>query len=160
MKLTIAAIGRVKRGADSELVERYATRIQQAGRPLKLGPLTIIELPESRASHAADRKAEEADALLKSAPLHAIKIALHETGKDLSSRAFADHLARFRDDGTPNCCFFIGGADGHGKSVLQQADMTLSLGAMTFPHQLVRILLAEQLYRTITILSGHPYHRD
>lgn len=160
MKLTIAAIGRMKSGADSALVERYSKRIQQAGRAVGLGPLTLVELAESRAGNSHQRKDDEAIHLLKAAPSQAANIVLHETGKSMSSRAFATHLARLRDDGTAHCCFFIGGADGHGETVLRQADLVLSLGAMTYPHQLVRVLLTEQIYRAITILTGHPYHRD
>ena len=89
----------------------------------------------------------------------ALIVALDEHGKTQSSEAFASQLARWRDDGRPAVSFVIGGADGHDPGLVAGADVTLSFSPLTWPHQLVRIMLAEQLYRATTILSGHPYHR-
>lgn len=156
----IAAIGRMKRGAEQELCARYADRIDKAGRVLGLGPLRILEFSESRASQPAERKAREAELLLNAAPSGAAKFVLDERGSGHSSRSFAGLLAAQRDDGIAEAWFFIGGADGHGDALLATATHKISLGRMTWPHQIVRCLLAEQIYRAVTILSGHPYHRD
>lgn len=160
MKLTIAAIGRMKRGAELELCARYVDRADKAGRAQSLGPLRIVEFNESRAARPAERKAQEAEMLLNAAPSDALKFVLDENGTSYTSRSFTGLLARERDDGCGEAWFFIGGADGHGDALLQAANRKISLGKMTFPHQIVRCLLAEQIYRAITILSGHPYHRD
>lgn len=160
MKLVIAAIGRMKRGAEQELCARYVDRVCKAGRAMGLGPLTVVEFAESRAQRANERKAQEAELLLNAAPTTAAKFVLDEHGKTLTSRKFTDLIATQRDDGAQEAWFFIGGADGHGDALLNAATQKISLGAMTWPHQIVRCLLAEQLYRATTIMSGHPYHRD
>lgn len=160
MKLTIAAIGRMKRGAEQDLCARYADRADKAGRALSLGPLRIVEFNESRASRPAERKAQEADMLLGGAPPGAAKFVLDENGTAHTSRSFTKLLAEERDNGCTEAWFFIGGADGHGDALLDAATKKISLGKMTYPHQIARCLLAEQIYRAITILSGHPYHRD
>nr|WP_306269282.1 23S rRNA (pseudouridine(1915)-N(3))-methyltransferase RlmH [Pararhizobium sp. IMCC3301] len=160
MKLVIAAIGRMKRGAEQDLCARYTKRIDKAGRGLGLGPLRIVEFNESRAPRPAERKAQEAELLLNAAPPEAAKFVLDEHGSGHSSRSFTDLLSARRDDGVAEAWFFIGGADGHGDALLTAATDKIALGQMTWPHQIVRCLLAEQIYRAITILSGHPYHRD
>jgi 23S rRNA (pseudouridine1915-N3)-methyltransferase len=158
MRLIVAAVGRLK-DAERELYARYAKRFDAAGRPLGLGPATLSEIGESRAATAGLRKAEEAQKLLKALSAAEVKIALDETGRALSSAAFAQLIAKHRDGGAKTLGFLIGGADGHGQAVLEAANLKLSLGAMTLPHGLARVVLAEQLYRAATILSGHPYHR-
>jgi 23S rRNA (pseudouridine1915-N3)-methyltransferase len=160
MRLMIAAIGRLKADGERELVARYAERIDGLGRAHALGPLKIVEIAESRAQGAAERKAEEAAALLKAAGERGKLVALDERGKPMTSRAFAELIRRERDSGSPDLTFLIGGPDGHGEAVLAQASVKLSLSAMTLPHALARALLAEQIYRAVTILAGHPYHRD
>ncbi|PCJ94319.1 MAG: 23S rRNA (pseudouridine(1915)-N(3))-methyltransferase RlmH [Hyphomicrobiales bacterium] len=160
MKLTIAAIGRMKRGAEQELCARYVDRVSKAGRALSLGPLNVREYTEARAQTAQERKQQETNQLLGIAPPHATKIVLDETGKQFSSREFSALLARERDQGCAEMWFFIGGADGHDPAMLDAASYKMSLGKMTWPHQIARALLAEQIYRATTILSGHPYHRD
>lgn len=159
MRLTIFAVGRLKAGPETELVARYAKRFDGAGRALGLGPLVIQDLPESRESTAALRKQDEAARLLDKAGRDAVVIALDERGRSVASTAFADLLAKIRDDGAPEAAFLIGGPDGHGEAALAASRETLSLGAMTLPHGLARVVLVEQLYRAVTILSGHPYHR-
>ena len=159
MRLLIAAVGRLKAGPERELLARYLERANAAGKPLSLTPLEVTEISESPAQAATKRKADEAKALASAIPQKAKLIALDERGKSTGSEDFARKLARFRDDGAAAAVFLIGGADGLDETLRKQADLTLSFGAATFPHQIVRILLAEQIYRAITILSGHPYHR-
>ena len=158
MRLSIAAIGRMKAGPERELVARYLDRAIGGGKPLALTGFDVIELPESRASSSASRKADEAKALRAALP-EGIVVALDERGKSIGSEAFSALIARWRDDGRPAASFIIGGADGLDPAFVAAADMTLSFSPLTWPHQMVRIMLAEQLYRTTTILSGHPYHR-
>jgi 23S rRNA (pseudouridine1915-N3)-methyltransferase len=158
MRVLIAAVGRMKQGPERELVARYLERARQSGKPLALTGFDVAELTESRASSAAARKAEEGKALRAALP-DGLIVALDEHGKTQSSEAFASQLARWRDDGRPAVSFVIGGADGHDPGLVAGADVTLSFSPLTWPHQLVRIMLAEQLYRATTILSGHPYHR-
>jgi 23S rRNA (pseudouridine1915-N3)-methyltransferase len=160
MRLHIACIGRLKSGPERELFERYSGRVDKAGRAVSLGPLSVVELPESRSPRAEDRKAEEARALLAALPAGTVIIALDETGKAVSSEDFAERLAAFRDGGTGDLALAIGGPDGHGQALRDAARLTLAFGPMTWPHQIVRALAAEQIYRAVTILSGHPYHRS
>jgi 23S rRNA (pseudouridine1915-N3)-methyltransferase len=159
MRVVIAAIGRLKDGAERDLYCRYADRFAAQGRAVSLGPLTLAELPESRAQSASLRKRDEAERLLKACGEAEARVVLHERGKALTSEAFAQWLAGRRDSGRKSAALLIGGADGHGEAVLEGADLQLSLGAMTLPHGLVRVVVAEQLYRAATILAGHPYHR-
>lgn len=160
MQILIAAIGRLKRGPDLELFERYAKRTSQLGDRVALGPLTVAELNESRAGNSTMRRAEEAGWLVKAAQHADRKILVDEQGKHFSSQAFANFLRDQRDDGTRTLALLIGGPDGHGEEARKTAHTSLSLGSMTLPHGLVRIVLAEQLYRAATILAGHPYHRE
>ena len=159
MRLLIAAVGRLKAGPERELLERYLERASAAGRAVSLAPLEIAEVPESQARRPADRMAEEAAKLEPAIPKGARRIVLDSGGRNLTSEDFATKLAAFRDQGASAAAFVIGGADGLTKEATVSADLTTSFGAATFPHQIVRILLAEQIYRAITILSGHPYHR-
>lgn len=159
MKVTVVAVGRLKAGPERELLERYRDRAARAGRALGLS-FDAREIAEGSARSADGRKAEEAAAILAVLPAGSVLVALDERGKPLDSRSFADRLAAWRDAGTKDLAVAIGGADGLGPAMLDKADLRLAFGAMTWPHQLVRILLAEQLYRAVTILSGHPYHRD
>ncbi|MBU1175048.1 MAG: 23S rRNA (pseudouridine(1915)-N(3))-methyltransferase RlmH [Alphaproteobacteria bacterium] len=159
MRITLAAIGRMKTGPERELVARYLDRARLAGKPLGFSQFDIAEFPESRAGSAAGRKADEARALVAATPDDAITVALDERGDATSSEKFAADLAAWRDDGRRAVTFFIGGADGLDTTLVANADRVLSFSPLTWPHQLVRIMLAEQLYRATTILSGHPYHR-
>jgi 23S rRNA (pseudouridine1915-N3)-methyltransferase len=158
MRLIVAAVGRLK-DAERELCERYQKRFDAAGRSLGFGPLSISELSESRAGSAEARKTDEAERLLKAADGATVRVVLDEGGKSLSSEAFAKWIAQTRDSGCRDLAFLIGGPDGHGPEAMHGAALKLSLGAMTLPHGIARAVIIEQLYRTTTILSGHPYHR-
>lgn len=159
MRVTIAAVGRLKAGPERELIDRYLKRAMAAGKKLGL-TFAVREIAESRAADTARRKKEEAIALLAAVPTSAVLVALDETGKTLDSRAMADRVGGWRDGGAQDLVFALGGADGHGEALLAKASLRLAFGPMTWPHQLARLMLAEQLYRTVTILAGHPYHRD
>ena len=160
MRITVLAVGRMKQGPERELVARYLDRAVAGGKALGLTGFTTTELPESRAGSASARKAEEARAIRGQLPDNGITIVLDERGNTLSSDEFAKRLARWRDDGKQAVTLVIGGADGLDPAFVADADLTLSFSPLTWPHQLVRIMLAEQLYRATTILSGHPYHRE
>jgi 23S rRNA (pseudouridine1915-N3)-methyltransferase len=151
VKLTIAAIGRAGRGPERDLYEHYAGRIGW--------PLTLRELEERRKLSAAEMIKREGELLLAAVPDRAMLVALDRRGKALDSEAFAARLQRWRDDSVSEVAFLIGGADGHGEAVLKQASLTVSFGAMTWPHLLARAMLAEQIYRAQQLLAGHPYHR-
>ena len=158
MRVSIAAVGRMKAGPERELVARYLERAAGGGRPLALTGFGVIELTESRSSSSASRKSDEANALGAALP-EGVIVALDERGKSISTEALAQQVERWRDDGRPAVSFVIGGADGLDPRFVADADLVLSFSPMVWPHQLVRIMLAEQLYRVTTILSGHPYHR-
>ena len=159
MRLIVAAVGRLKDGPERKLYDRYAERIGAVGRAVGLGPLETRETPESRAAAVETRLAEEAARLLAKCRDADLRVALDARGKGLTSQAFALEIRDWRDRGADRCTFLIGGPDGHGAAALEGADLVLSLGPLTLPHGLARIVLAEQLYRAATILSGHPYHR-
>lgn len=159
MHLTIAAVGKLKAGPERELYRRYAKRVTQAGRALNIGPLASIEIGESRMGSARERRTGEAGALLGRLPDKAMLIALDEKGDALTSAQFAKHLRLQQEAGAAHLVFALGGPDGHGAALRERAARCISLGAITLPHMLARIVLAEQLYRAMTILSGHPYHR-
>ena len=158
MRLTIAAIGRLKDGAERVLVDRYLKRLT-AAKTLGFGQIGEKEVPESRHATTAERQAEEAAKLLPLAGDADLVVALDEHGKLFTSAAFATWLGARRDDGRRHAAFLIGGPDGHGEPVRAKAHLLLSLGPMTLPHGLARAVLAEQRYRATTILGGHPYHR-
>jgi 23S rRNA (pseudouridine1915-N3)-methyltransferase len=159
MRLIVAAVGRLKDGAERALLERYRDRFADLGKRLGLGPVVWHELAESRAATAPKRCSEEGAALLKLARDADSIIALDERGKVLSSPAFAQLLGKIRDDGAGTLAILVGGPDGLAPAVREAAHVKLALGAMTLPHGLARVVLAEQLYRAATILAGHPYHR-
>jgi 23S rRNA (pseudouridine1915-N3)-methyltransferase len=159
MRLLIAAIGKLKQGPERELFAHYLARAESIGRKLGLSPLGVIEVAESKAATARGRSEAEAAALLAKLPSSHKLICLDPRGDQLGSEDFARVLARLRDDGAQGLAFLIGGADGLGRGAVAKADLVLSLGPMTLPHGLARIVLAEQIYRAATILAGHPYHR-
>ena len=159
MRLVVISIGRLKQGPERELAERYHERFGDIGRKLGFRGLEIHEIPESRARDAATRIAEEAAAISAAIPAKSALVALDERGDNLDSATFARHLGRWRDEQMANTIFVIGGADGLSPDLRRKAKLRLAFGSATWPHQMVRILLLEQIYRAATILAGHPYHR-
>lgn len=159
MRLVVAAVGRLKDGPERALAERYRKRAEQVGRRLGFRDAEVVEIRESRAQDTGKRTIEESIAIANVIPAQAAVILLDERGESLGSAALARLLARWRDDGRPAAVFVIGGDDGLAASLHDRADLRLAFGAATWPHQLVRIMLIEQIYRAMTILSGHPYHR-
>ena len=159
MRLVVVAIGRLKQGPERELAERYRQRFDDIGRKLGFRGLDVHEIPESRARDAATRIAEEAAAISAAIPPKSMVVALDERGDSIDSNAFARHLGRWRDDQVANTIFIIGGADGLSPDLRRMAKLKMAFGSATWPHQMVRVMLLEQLYRAATILSGHPYHR-
>lgn len=158
MRLTVIAVGRMKAGPERELFERYRTRAEGIGRSLGVAGFDHLEIPESRARRDADRMAEEGAAILAKAGTGPL-ILLDERGKSMGSEDFAARVGAWRDEGRDVLTLAIGGADGLDPALRRRADLLLSFGALTLPHQIVRVLVAEQLYRALTILAGHPYHR-
>ena len=152
MKSSIIAIGRWKRGPERDLFEHYAKRLSP--------PLELREFEERKKFPLDQLKNKEAELLLSAISKGARVVVLDGSGKALSSVALAKRISDWRDTGTRQIAWLIGGADGHGKTVLKAADLSLSLGHQTWPHLLVRAMLAEQLFRVQSILSGHPYHRE
>lgn len=159
MRISIYAIGRLKRGPERELCDRYLERFARAGPPLGLDYAGLREFAESRAGDTAARRREEGERLRTAVENGHSLILLDETGKNLDSQAFAATLATLRDEGVRDCLLAIGGPDGHDPDLRNAARLVMSFGRLTWPHQLARIMLAEQLYRAATILVGHPYHR-
>lgn len=159
MRLGLTGFGRLKAGPERELVARYWQRLEASARSAGFTGCDLREFDESRARSAEERKQQEAAVLLDSLGAGARLIALDERGKTISSEAFAADIGRARDAGVPGFVLAIGGPDGFDEQVRKAAAVTLSFGAMTWPHQLVRVMAAEQLYRAVTILTGHPYHR-
>lgn len=159
VRLLTLAVGRLKAGPERDLEARYLDRARGMGRGLGLAPVELGEIAESAARRPDARKSEEAGRLAAALPGGCALIALDERGKALTSAAFAAHIARERDGGRGDLVFVIGGPDGMADELRARAGLVLSFGAMTWPHQMVRILLAEQVYRTMTLLAGHPYHR-
>lgn len=158
MRLSLIAIGRLKDGPERELCERYRERALAIGRGLGLSGPDIIELPEGRGRRPDERKREETEAI--TARLQpGLVIALDERGKNLTSEAFATRLATARDSGTASATLIIGGPDGLSEDLRNRAGLTIAFGALTMPHQIVRALALEQMYRAMTIIAGHPYHR-
>jgi 23S rRNA (pseudouridine1915-N3)-methyltransferase len=159
VRLLIAAVGRLKQGPERELFAHYVGRAAAAGRKLALSPLDVVEIAEARGATPQARMEAEAELLLAKRPSSYKLVCLDRSGTQLGSEGFAQTLAKFRDGGAQGLAFFVGGADGLGLTASSKADFVLSLSAMTLPHGLARIVLAEQIYRAVTILAGHPYHR-
>jgi 23S rRNA (pseudouridine1915-N3)-methyltransferase len=159
MRILIAAVGRLKQGPERELAERYRKRAADFGRKVGLQAFEIVEIRESRADNIERRMVEESIAIANVVPERAVTVILDERGAPMNSAAFAGHLQDWRSAGLPALVFIIGGADGLAAGLRDKADLALAFGPLTWPHQLVRIMLLEQLYRAVTILGGHPYHR-
>jgi 23S rRNA (pseudouridine1915-N3)-methyltransferase len=159
MRVLIAAVGRLKQGPERELAAAYRKRAEAVGRSSGLRDIEVVEIRESRAQDAERRRTEESIAIANVIPERATIVILDERGKPLDSAAFAALMRDWRAEDRPAVSFIIGGADGLAASLRGRATLTLAFGAATWPHQLVRIMLLEQLYRAATILAGHPYHR-
>lgn len=159
MKLTIAAVGRLKAGPEKLLADDYLKRAEGMGRKAGISAIRVQDFSESQASSAAARMAEEARILASAVPPRSFSIVLDERGKAVASEAFAGLMQRQLDHGTSDMTFVIGGPDGHAPETRERADLLLSFGPMTWPHRLVRVMLFEQIYRAVTIMTGHPYHR-
>lgn len=155
MRLHLCAVGRLRTGPERTLIDDYAQRFDRTGRALSLGPLTEHEVEDKRGGGMA----AEAELLARPVPAGAWLVVLDERGHILGSPDFAWHLASWRDAGRKDAAFLIGGADGIDPALRARADFALSFGRMVWPHMLVRVMLAEQLYRAVSILAGGPYHR-
>ncbi len=154
MRVHICAVGRLRAGPEREMLDDYLGRFERTGRGLGLGPVSEYEVV------ARGGMAGEAEALGRMLPRGGVVCVLDERGKTLTSPEFARLLGRWRDEGRRDAAFVIGGADGLDKALRARADYRLSLGAMVWPHMLVRVMLGEQLYRAASILAGSPYHRE
>jgi 23S rRNA (pseudouridine1915-N3)-methyltransferase len=159
MKLAIAAIGQLKTGPEKDMAADYEQRIQTLARTAGFNGLLHQDWPESTKATADLRKAEEARKLWAAVPEGGLAVALDERGKAPTSVEFAELLRAQAQGGTRHLTFLIGGPDGHAPETRQKAFRTLSFGPMTFPHRLLRVMLLEQIYRAVTILVSHPYHR-
>jgi len=155
MRLHLCAVGRLRAGPERDLVDDYLQRLERTGRPLGLGPVQEHEVEDKRGGGMA----AEGQLLTRAIPDGAALCVLDERGKVLSSPEFAQMLAGWRDGGRQDAAFVIGGADGVDPALRGRADQVISFGRMVWPHMLVRVMLAEQLYRAATILAGSPYHR-
>lgn len=160
MRIVLAVVGRLKQGPERELAERYRKRAVDAGRAAGLNSFDIVEIKESRAGDAARRMLEESIAIANVIPERAVTVILDERGESMNSASFAGRLQGWRAQDAPAVAFVIGAADGLAPGLREKADLAIAFGAATWPHQLVRIMLLEQLYRAVTILAGHPYHRS
>ncbi len=155
MKVQICAVGRLRAGPEKQLIDDYLNRFDRTGRGLSLGPVSVIEVDERKGGGMAG----EASLLARGVPQGAVVCALDERGIVETSPRFAARIAGWRDAGASDLTFVIGGADGIDPAFRAQADHLLSFGAMVWPHMMVRVMLAEQLYRAASILAGGPYHR-
>ena len=160
MRIVVAAVGRLKQGPERELAERYRKRAADAGRSTGLSSIDIVDIKESRAGDAARRMLEELIAIANLIPERAVTVILDERGENMSSASFAGRLQGWRKEDKPAVVFIIGAADGLAPSLREKASLAIAFGAATWPHQLIRIMLLEQLYRAVTMLAGHPYHRS
>lgn len=155
MRVHICAVGRLRGGPEADLISDYIKRFDRTGRGLGLGPARVIEVEDRKNAGMG----AEADLLRRAVPKGAVICCLDERGKVETSPAFAKRLGAWRDTGRSDLALIIGGADGIDKSLRNDADHLLSFGAMVWPHMMVRVMLAEQLYRSASILAGLPYHR-
>jgi len=157
MRLILVAVGRTKAGPETELAARYQDRAAKAGKALGFRSIDTVTLDESRAVDPSARKGEEASAIRRARAGRLVL--LDERGRSMGSADFAALLGGWKDAGDDATTIVIGGPDGLDPALRAEADLVLSFGAMTWPHQLVRVLALEQIYRAVTILAGHPYHR-
>ncbi|WP_375648620.1 23S rRNA (pseudouridine(1915)-N(3))-methyltransferase RlmH [Bartonella sp. MU70NMGDW] len=159
MQISIFAVGRMKSGAEQKLVQHYLDRFSKVSGVVGFHLKKLQEIPESRAQTACQRMEEEGRKLIEFLPEKCRLIVLDERGESISSTSFSEKLRCYRDEGIRDVVIALGGADGHNEQIRKHADFLLSFGLMTWPHQIARILLTEQLYRAVTIENNHPYHR-
>ncbi len=159
MRVSLLAVGRMKHGPERDLLMRYIDRATALARSVGLTGFAQREVPESAARLPAERQRAEARALRSDLPPGAVLVVLDERGRSLASPAFAAMIGAARDGGRSSFAVVVGGPDGLDDGLRTDADAVVAYGAATFPHQLVRVLAAEQIYRAMTILAGHPYHR-
>lgn len=159
MRLLVVAVGRMKTGPERELCARYLDRAGKSGRALGLSGPDVVEIAESAARRAEDRMADEGAGLIAALSGETTVLGLDPRGSEISSEQLAADVAALRDRGVRALAFVIGGADGLSEAVRGRADRLIAFGRATFPHQLVRVMMAEQIYRVTTILAGHPYHK-
>ncbi|ABS63095.1 protein of unknown function DUF163 [Parvibaculum lavamentivorans DS-1] len=159
MRVQICAVGRLKAAPEKHLLDDYISRLDATGRGIGISALPVCEVEEKRRLQGSELMEREAELLLAAIPKGALIIALDERGRIETSEAFAKRIGTLRDSGAADLAFLIGGANGLAPALRERASHVMAFGAMTWPHMLVRVMLAEQLYRAVTILSGHPYHR-
>src|SRR2546423_15422810 len=140
--------------------DRDVSRAPIAGGDAGMQTFDIVEIRESRAGNAARRMVEESIAIANVIPERAVRVILDERGESMSSASFAGRPQGWRTQDKPAVVFIVGGADGLAPSLREKASLAIAFGAATWPHQLVRIMLLEQLYPPVTMRSGHPYHRS
>jgi 23S rRNA (pseudouridine1915-N3)-methyltransferase len=160
MRILVVAVGRLKQGPERELAERYRKRAAAAGRSLGLSDFDVVEIKESRAGDPARRMLEESIAIATVIPDGAVIVLLDARGESMSSSSFAGRLRGWREQDKKTVAFVIGGDDGLAPSLREKSSLAIGFGAATWPHQLARIMLLEQVYRAVTIMAGHPYHRS
>ena len=156
MKISLIAVGRLRKGPEAALIDDYLQRFERIGRGMGLGPVSVIEVEDKKGGG----KAGEAAILRKALPDGAVLVVLDERGKLIASPEFSEKLAGWRDQGQREVAFMIGGADGLAPDLVAAADFKLSFGKMVWPHMLARVMVSEQLHRAASILSGAPYHRE
>lgn len=155
MRVSLCVVGRLRSGPERELLDDYLTRFDRTGRALGLGPVQVLEVEDKKGGGME----AEAELLRRTIPEGAVLVTLDERGKMLTSPQFADRMAEWRDAGQRDMALVIGGADGISPALRAEADFSISFGKMVWPHMLVRVMAAEQLYRAASILAGSPYHR-
>jgi len=156
MRVFLCVVGRLRAGPEKTLIDDYLTRFDRSGRALGLGPARVVEVEDKKNAGMG----AEAALLRKALPKGAVICTLDERGKVISSPEFAQKMAGWRDTGRQDLALIIGGADGIDPGLRAEADFSISFGKMVWPHMMVRVMLAEQIYRAATILGGSPYHRD
>ena len=159
MRVQICAVGRLRAGPEKQLLDDYLSRLEAVGRAIGITSAPVIEVEEKRRLDVAALKTREGELLRAATAKGATIVALDERGRAEPSEAFAKRLGHWRDAGVGDIAFLIGGAGGLAPEIRESAAHTLAFGPATWPHMLARVMLAEQLYRAVTILSGHPYHR-
>ena len=160
MRLLVLGIGRLKAGPEKTLSQDYQTRLEGLGRKAGITKLTVTDFAESQSQTASQRQDEETKLLISALTPKAFTLVLDERGKSMTSEAFSKLLQRHLDQGTQDLAFLIGGPDGHSAATRKNAGQLISLSEMTWPHRLLRIMLLEQIYRAVTIMVNHPYHRS